>query len=323
MTARAALFSRLSAAAVIGLLAGSLWLRTGDILLWLQHSAPDLVTRALDERAPRVVAAILAGAALALAGVVVQGTVRNPLAEPGLLGITAGSGLGAVIVVTTGVGGGGRPMLIVTAITAGLLTFAVIALLAWRGGLLPERFVLVGIGCGYAISAVTTFLLLRSDPWETPRILTWLSGTTYGRSLPDVMPVAIMLVLAIPTFLGMRRQLDLLAIDDDTPRILGVQLQRTRLGMLALGAVLAAVAVVAVGTVGFVGLVAPHLARNLVGAKHSRVIPLAIVLGALLVLIADTLGRTVIAPSQLPAGLMIALVGAPYFVWLLSRERER
>jgi len=312
----------LAAAVVIGLLAGSLWLQTGDIVLWLQRAAPDLVARALDERWPRIAAAVLAGAALALAGVTVQGTVRNPLAEPGLLGITAGAGLGAVIVVTTGFGGGGRPAIIAMAIAAGLLTFALITLLAWRGGMLPDRFVLVGIGCGYAISAVTTFLLLRSDPWKTPRILTWLSGTTYGRSLPDVIPVAIVLLLAVPLLWGMRRQLDLLAVDEDTPRLLGVPLERTRLGVLAVAAVLAAVAVVAIGTVGFVGLVAPHLARTLVGARHGRVIPVAMVLGGLLVLVADTLGRTLIAPSQLPAGLMIALVGAPYFVWLLGRMRD-
>lgn len=309
----------LAVAIVIGLLAGSLWLKLGDIVLWVQSAAPDLVGRALDERAPRVAAAVLAGAALSLAGVAVQGTVRNPLAEPGLLGITAGAGLGAVIVVTTGLGGGGRPALIAMAVLAGLATFGLITLLSWRGGLLPDRFVLVGIGCGYALTAVTAFLLLRSDPWETPRILTWLSGTTYGRSLPDVLPVAIVLVVALPVLLGMRRELDLLAIDEDTPRILGMRPGRARLGILALAAVLAAVSVVAVGTVGFVGLVAPHLARALVGARHGRVIPVAMVLGGLLVLVADTLGRTLIAPSHLPAGLMIALVGAPYFVWLLRR----
>lgn len=311
----------LLASIVVGLLAGSLWLRTGDIALWLQQAAPDLVSRALDERAPRIAAAVLAGAALALAGVSVQSTVRNPLAEPGLLGITAGAGLGAVIVVTTGLGGGGRPVLVALAVIAGLATFAVVALLAWRGGLQPDRFVLIGIGCGYALTAVTTFLLLRSDPWETPRILTWLSGTTYGRSLPDVIPALVALLIATPLLLVFRRHLDLLAVDDDTPRILGVQLERTRLGVLAIAAVLAAVSVVAVGTVSFVGLVAPHLARALVGARHSRVIPVAMLLGGLFVLVADTLGRTLIAPSQLPAGLMIALIGAPYFVWILRQTR--
>ena len=304
---------------LIGMLAGSMWLQTGDLLLWLSQSAPDLVARAFDERAPRVAAAVLAGAALALSGVVVQGTVRNPLAEPSLLGITAGAGLGAVIVVTTGIGGGGRPMIIAFAIVAGLATFAAITLLAMRGGLLPDRFVLVGIGASYALTAVTAFMLLRSEPWETPRILTWLSGTTYGRTLGDVLPVALVLVVVAPILFALRRQLDLLAIDEDTPRILGLQPQRTRFGLLALAALLAAVAVVAVGTVGFVGLVAPHLARTLVGARHARIMPTAMLIGAVLVLSADTLGRTLIAPSQLPAGLMIALIGAPYFVWVIRR----
>ncbi|WP_414693698.1 MULTISPECIES: iron ABC transporter permease [unclassified Plantibacter] len=306
--------------AIVGLLAGSLWLRTGDIALWLNGTAPDLIARALDDRMPRVLAALLSGAALALAGCVVQSTVRNPLAEPGILGITAGAGLGAVFVVTTL--GGGRPLLILMAVVMGLATFGLIALLAWRGGLLPDRFVLIGIGCGYGLSALTTFLLLRADPWNTPRILTWLSGTTYGRTIPDVAPVAVALVIAIPVLFGMRRQLDLLAVDEDTPRILGVRLERTRLGVLTIAAVLAALSVVAIGAVGFVGLVAPHLARALIGARHSRIIPVSMLLGALLVCVADTLGRTLIAPAQIPAGLMIALIGAPYFVWLLRRSRE-
>jgi iron complex transport system permease protein len=312
----------LAAVVTIALLAGSIWLRTGDIALWIQQGAPALVSRALDERLARIVAAVLAGAALALSGVAVQGTVRNPLAEPGLLGITAGAGMGAVLVVTMGIGGGGRPAIVAMAIVCGLLTFGVIAALAWRGGLLPDRFVLIGIGSGYAITAVTTFLLLQSDPWETPRILTWLSGTTYGRSLSDTLPVAVVLLLALPVLIGSRRELDLLSVDEDTPRILGIAPGRTRLGILLVGAALAAAAVVAVGTVGFVGLVAPHLARTLVGSRHGRVIPVAMVLGGLLVLVADTLGRTLIAPSQLPAGLMIALVGAPYFVWLLRGVRS-
>ncbi|WP_405111641.1 iron ABC transporter permease [Micromonospora sp. NBC_01405] len=310
----------LVAAVLVGLLAGSLWLRTGDVVLWLQSAAPDLIGRALDDRAPRVAATVVAGAALALAGTVVQGTVRNPLAEPGVLGITAGAGLGAVIVVTSGAAGG-RPALIVTAVAMGLGTFALIALLAWRGGLLPDRFLLIGIGCGYALSDISTFLLLRADPWDTPQILTWLSGTTYGRTFADVLPVALVLLLATPAVLGMRRQLDLLAIDEDTPRIFGVRRDGARLSLLTIAAVVAAVSVIAVGVVGFVGLVAPHIARSLVGVRHGRIIPVAMLLGGLLVCVADTLGRTLIAPSQIPAGLMMALVGAPYFVWLLRRSR--
>ncbi|MEE2041356.1 iron ABC transporter permease [Nocardiopsis sp. CT-R113] len=310
----------LVAAVLVGLLAGSLWLRTGDLSLWLRGTAPDLIGRALDERVPRVAAAVLAGAALALAGSIVQGTVRNPLAEPGLLGITAGAGLGAVIVVTSNPTSG-LPSLVTMSVLTGLATFAVIAALAWRGALRPDRFVLIGIGCGYSLTSVTTFLLLRADPWQTPRIFTWLSGTTYGRTLPDVVPVAVVLLVAAPLMLGLARHLDLLAVDEDTPRILGMRVERTRLALLTVAAVLAAVSVVAVGVVGFVGLVAPHLARALVGARHGRSIPVAMLVGGLLVCVADTLGRTLIAPSQMPAGLMIALVGAPYLVWLLRRSR--
>lgn len=308
----------LVAAVVYGLLAGSLWLRLGDIALWLRDAAPGLVGGALDTRAPRVTAAVLAGAALGVAGTVVQGTVRNPLAEPGLLGIIAGAGLGAVIA-TTMLPGSGRTVLVALAVTTGLATFALVAALSWRGGLLPDRFVLIGIGCGYGISSVTTFLLLRANPYDTPRIFTWLSGTTYGRTFPDVVPVAVVLLLTLPVLLAMRRQIDLMSVDEDTPRILDVPVERTRLGLLTLAAVLAAVSVVAVGVVGFVGLVAPHLARSLVGGRHGRVLPVAMVLGAAMVCLADGLGRSVIAPAQIPAGLMIALVGAPYFVWLLRR----
>ncbi|TXS05986.1 iron ABC transporter permease [Streptomyces sp. col6] len=310
----------LVAAAVVGTLAGSLWLKTGDVALWIQGTAPDLIGAALDDRVPRVTAAIVAGMALGLAGCVVQGTVRNPLAEPGVLGITAGAGLGAAGVVTSGLGGG-QTVLVVVAVAAGLATFAVIALLAWRGGFLPDRFVLIGIGVGYGLSSVTTFLLLHADPYNTPRIFTWLSGTTYGRTFPDVVPVAVALALAFPVLLSMRERLDLLAVDEDTPRIVGVRVERTRFAALAIAAVLAALSVVAVGVVGFVGLVAPHLARSLVGARQARAIPVAMLLGGLLVCVADALGRTVAAPSQVPAGLMIALVGAPYFVWVLKRSR--
>ncbi|MGW4021348.1 iron ABC transporter permease [Streptomyces sp. NPDC005009] len=310
----------LAGAALVAVLAGSLWLRTGDIALWARGAAPDLIGRALDDRVPRVAAAVLAGAALGLAGCVVQSAVRNPLAEPGVLGITAGAGLGAASVVTSDLSGG-RPVLVAVAVAAGLATFAVIALLAWRGGFLPDRFVLIGIGCGYGLTSITTFLLLRADPYNTPRIFTWLSGTTYGRTLPDVVPVAVALTLALPVLLFLRGRLDLLAVDEDTPRVVGVRVERTRFAALAIAAVLAALSVIAIGVVGFVGLVAPHLARLLVGARHGRAIPVAMLLGGVLVCVADALGRTLVAPAQVPAGLMIALVGAPYFVWVLRKSR--
>jgi ABC-type Fe3+-siderophore transport system permease subunit len=305
---------------LLGLLAGNTWLLTGDIMLWLSGDGAPMIRFALDERAPRVAAALAAGAALALSGALVQATCRNPLAEPGILGITGGAGLGAVIVVTGG-GGGGNTSLLVAATAGALVAFALVYGLAWRHGLDADRLVLVGIGVWYGSLAMTTFLLIRSNPWDTPRIFTWLSGTTYGRTWEQVLPVAVLLLVAFPVALVVRRELDLLALDEDTPRLVGVGLERVRLMVLTVAAVLAAVSVAAVGVIGFVGLVAPHAARALVGGRHSRTLPVAVLLGAVLVGLADAFGRTVVAPAQIPAGLAVALIGAPYFVYLLARSR--
>lgn len=307
---------------VVGLLAGSTWLRTGDVALWLQGDGPPLVRFALDERAPRVAAAVLAGAALALAGALVQATCRNPLAEPGILGITGGAGLGAVVVVTGGVTtAASTSSVLVAAAVGALLAFACVYGLAWRGGLDADRLVLIGIGVWYGTVALSTYLLVRANPWDTPRLYTWLSGSTYGRSWEQVLPVAVALLVALPAAFVVRRELDLLALDEDTPRLVGVGLERVRLVVLVLAALLAAMAVAAVGVVGFVGLVAPHVARALVGGRHARSVPVAVLVGAVLLGVADAVGRTAIAPAQLPAGLVVALIGAPYFVYLLARSR--
>ncbi|WP_203581137.1 iron ABC transporter permease [Microbacterium hibisci] len=310
----------LGAVVLVGMLVGSTQLLTGDILLWLTDAAPARIAFALDERAPRVIAAVTAGAALGLAGSLTQAVSRNPLADPSLLGITGGAGLGAVLVVTSATAS--TFGMLVAAVLGGLLAFALVYGLAWRGGLSADRFILIGIGVSYGAVALTTFVLLRANPWDTPKIYTWLSGTTYGRIWEQVIPLAIVLLVVLPFAFAHRRDLDILAMDEDTPRLVGIRLERTRLALLVSAAVLAALSVVAVGVIGFVGLVAPHAARALVGARHSRVIPVAVVLGAVLVGTADALGRTVIAPAQLPAGLVVALIGAPYFVWLLWRSRD-
>ena len=305
---------------LLGLLAGHTWLLTGDVALWLQGEAPPAIAFALDERAPRIAAAVVAGGALALSGAIIQGVSRNPLADPSILGVTGGGGLGAVLVITSAVSS--TAGMIAGAIAGALLAFALVYLLSWRGGLNADRFLLIGIGVSYFTVSLTTFFLLRSNPWDTPKIYTWLSGTTYGRVWEQVLPLAIVLAIALPFVVMSRRELDVLSLDEDTPRLVGIRLEPVRLTLLVVAAVLAALSVTAIGVIGFVGLVAPHAARALVGARHARVIPVAVLLGGLLVGVADTIGRTVIAPAQLPAGLVVALIGAPYFVWLLWRSRD-
>lgn len=310
------------AAGVVGLMAGDSWLRAGDLSLYLAGDAPVWLQFVLDERAPRVAAALLAGAGLALSGTLVQATCRNPLAEPGILGITGGAGVGAVLVVTRGATEVPSPTAVLVASTIGaLVAFALVYGLAWRNGLDADRLVLIGIGFWYGAMALVTYLLVRSNPWDTPRIYTWMSGTTYGRTWEQVTPVAIAVAVAVPLAWVVRRELDLLALDEDTPRLVGVGLEKVRLLVLLVAAVVAALCVSAVGVVGFVGLVAPHAAKALVGGRHVRVIPVAVLLGAVLLGVADLVGRTVIAPAQVPAGLVVALIGAPYFVYLLARSR--
>ncbi|MEU5873930.1 iron ABC transporter permease [Glycomyces sp. NPDC047369] len=305
-----------------GMLSGDTMLLGGDLLNWVAGKTGASYTWIIEQRYPRVLAAILAGAALACAGAVTQGILRNPLAEPGLLGVTAGAGIGAVTLITWAPSSGAWAVTGVAAV-GGLGAFALVYALAWRGGLDTSRLVLVGIGVWSIGMAAITLIILASDPWNTPKAMTWLSGTTYGRTADRLIPLAAALVVVLPLIIAHRKEIDLLALDDDTPRTLGVRLERTRLLLLGAAAVLTAAAVAVVGVIGFVGLVAPHLARGLVGSRHARVLPVSILLGILLVSLADTLGRTVIAPAQIPAGLVCSLIGTPYFIWLLWRTRTR
>ena len=308
-----------AATVVAGTLLGDRVLLLGDVAYWLDGLADRQVDFVLRQRVPRVASALLAGAALAAAGSVVQAVCRNPLAEPGLLGVTAGAGFGAVCVVLL-VPGAPLWMVSSAAIVAALMTTAGVLAAASRGGLATDRLVLIGVATWAGAGALTTVVIQTVAPWDVNLALTWLSGSTYGRAWRDVAPVAVALLVLLPPALLRHRELDLLSLDETSPRVLGVDVDRHRPRLLALAAVLTAASVSAVGVVGFVGLVAPHAARSLVGSHHARSLPVATLLGALLVGVADTVGRAALAPIQLPAGLVVAIIGAPYFVWLLWRR---
>ena len=308
-------------AALAGAMLGDTMLLTGDLLNRVIGRSGPIVTYVLDARVPRVLAAVVAGAALAVAGAVIQAVCRNPLAEPGILGVTGGAGLGAILVISLVPAAGLWLITGAAFVGAGVATVLVVGLAATRGGWDSDRLVLIGVGVSAAAAALTTVVIVLTDPWNVGKALTWLSGSTYGRTFPQVAPVAVTLAPAGPALWQAHRALDLLAVDEDTARVVGVPVDRARPVLLGVACLLTATAVCAVGVIAFVGLVAPHAARVLVGAQHRRVLPVAALLGALLVSVADTLGRTVIAPGQLPAGLLAALVGTPYFVWLLWRSR--
>jgi ferric hydroxamate transport system permease protein len=313
----------LAVVTVVGsVLLGDTKLLLGDVLNWVTGQAGPIVTNVMENRAPRVVAALLAGASLALAGAAIQAVARNPLAEPGIIGVAGGAGLGAITMITLVSGVGFWTQAGFAGLGAALAITLVFAMAA-RGGFASERLVLIGFAVQAGTQALITLLITLSDPWNETKALTWLGGSTYGRSFEHLVPMALALLLVVPVLVRARGELDLLSVDDETPRVLGVHVPRSRLLLLTCAVLLTGAAVAGVGVIAFVGLVAPHAARVIVGRRHARTLPVAALIGGILVCVADTVGRTVIAPAQLPAGLMTALIGAPYFVWLLYRSRAR
>ncbi|WP_049580248.1 iron ABC transporter permease [Streptomyces sp. SBT349] len=298
----------------------------GEILSSLLGSGGRLPEAVVSYRLPRVLVAALAGACLAVAGVAVQAVVRNPLAEPGLIGVTAGSSAGAVLVILV-LPSAPAAALPVAAGLGGVLALAVVLLLAaggqreGRAGLDPTRVVLVGLGTAATTMGLVHVMVVGAQ-MNISSALTWMAGSTYGRDY-DALGWLVVPGLAAIALVLAARPVNLLALGDDVPRALGLDLGRSRLLVLGAGAVLASGTAAAVGAVGFVGLVAPHLARRLVGGSVARTVPMAALLGAVLVVAADALGRWLLAPTEIPVGMMTAVLGAPYLVWLLRRSPDR
>ncbi|MEX2536332.1 MAG: iron ABC transporter permease [Trueperaceae bacterium] len=289
--------------------------------LGLETGNPDhpLVVRTF--RLPRIVLAALVGAALALSGAVLQGITRNPLADPGVLGINQGAGLAAVTLLTLAPAASGA-LLPWVALGGGLLAALLIYLLAWNRGASPTRLLLVGIGLGAVATALTTFLIVFGDVREVQRALVWLTGSVYGRTWEHVRVLGLWMLVLVPLVLLGARSLNILSLGDAPAKALGQRVEFAR-GLLIIVAVALATGAVAVaGTVAFAGLMAPHAARRLVGGAFEALLPVSALFGALLLLVADLAGRTVIAPSQLPVGLVTAVIGAPYLLYLLWRQRS-
>src|SRR5690606_33329169 len=211
----AVLAALLIGALLAGMLLGDRWVLTGDIVNWITGDSSTGMAAMLEGRWPRVGAALLAGLALAIAGSAVQAVCRNPLAEPGILGVTAGAGVGAVTLITVLPTAGTLTMTVIASGSA-LLAFGTVYLLAYRGGLNSDRLVLIGVGMWMGCNAISTFIIVAFDPWNTVKALTWLSGSTYGRTPEQLLPVGIALVVLTPLIVIARRELDLLALDDDT-----------------------------------------------------------------------------------------------------------
>jgi iron complex transport system permease protein len=274
---------------------------------------PTWAEKVIELRMPRTVLAVVIGVALGLAGALLQGVTRNPLASPDVVGVSQGAGLAASIVIVAG-----APIAVLApAALVGGLGAAAVVLMFGRG----NRFVLAGIAVAVALKAVTEIVIVGAAPIDGQRAQIWLVGTLAGWGYDEARTVAIVIVALIPVLLWAGRALDTSALSDDVARAIGVRVGARRLVMTLAGVLLAAFATAQVGAVDFVALAAPQIAKQLAKAERPPLF-CAAVTGAVLTVVADTAARTVFAPTQLPVGVLTAALGGPYLIWLLVRRRR-
>lgn len=277
-------------------------------------------------RLPRIVVSILVGAGLALSGCIIQGVSKNALADPGLLGINAGAGLMVILyVVFWGTKTIASVFTLPFLALAGAGTTAVlIYVLSYKKGegIAPLRLILTGIAVQAGISALTTVLVIRLDETQFDFVANWQAGSIWGSSWRFVLSLLPWLLLLVPYVFYKARVLDVLNMGNEVALSLGAQVERERRRLLAASVALAAACVSVSGGIGFVGLIAPHLARRLVGPRHAILLPACALTGALLVSSADTLSRIILQPAELPTGIVVAVIGAPYFLYLLAKSRQ-
>lgn len=314
----------LLAALVLALMSGDRAIPAAAILpalLARPEAAPDVVFILRELRLPRAILAMLTGAALSLAGAICQAAMRNPLAEPGLIGVNGGAALAAMILLVAlpGISVGWLPW---AAFAGAAVMVAVIQGLALRVGMRSQRIILIGIGCSAFAGGIAGFLSVFGEVTAVQRAMIWMAGSLQDARWSKTGVLLAWLIVPVALIFAGARLLDMLALEDTVLRALGLHPALARGGALVLCAALAGAAVAATGPVSFVGLIAPHIARRLGGPGMAREWPMTAVCGALLLLIADTLGRSLIAPAQIPAGIVTALLGAPFFGWLIWRARN-
>jgi iron complex transport system permease protein len=317
-------------AAVGGLVIGptsiSAWHVIGDVLsrVGIGHHRLDTLQSTIvwQLRAPRMVLGLLAGAMLAVAGGTYQGVFRNPLADPYLLGVAAGAGLGATFAIVNVGNGLGTPawtpLLAFVGAMAAVTTTWLIGGRSMRSN--PATLILAGVAVSSLLTSAQTFLQQQSTG-SIARVYIWLLGSLASASWHSVGMVLPYVALCAVVCVAAGRALDVMSVGEDESRSLGVPVRRVRLVVIAASSLGTAAVVSAVGLIGFVGIIVPHVVRLLVGTSYRRILPISVVVGAAFLVFADTIARTVMAPSELPLGVVTALVGAPVFVLILSLRR--
>jgi iron complex transport system permease protein len=292
----------------------------GEVLATLAGGGSDdsaFIVRTL--RLPRGLTSLLVGAAFGLSGAVFQRLARNPLASPDIIGINAGAAVAAVFVIV--VLDGSSTQVTGAALVGAVVTALAVYLLAYKQGVTGYRLVLVGIGVTAVLTSITSYLLTRAEIFDARRATVWLTGSLNGRGWEHVRPVGVALLVLVPVTMGLARQLRMLELGDDAATALGARVEHARAALLLSATGLAAVATASAGPVGFVALVSPQIARRLVGGRSLGLLP-ATACGALLLAASDLVGRRIVAPTELPVGIITAILGAPYLLFLLARANR-
>lgn len=276
-------------------------------------------------RLPRMIIALLVGASIAVSGAIWQGVSQNGLADPGILGVNAGAGFAVVLFIFVFQGTmsnlGQLTIFILPLFAFAGAAFAafLIYVLAWKKGITPVRLILTGIGVNAAFSAAIVVIQLKMSPNDFNQAIVWLSGSIWGSSWTYVLSVLPWMLIFLVLALVRARYLNIMNLGDQLSYGLGISVHKERSFMMLIAVALAGASVAVAGSISFLGLAAPHLARKLVGPKHQGMIPASALIGALLLLLADTLGRVILAPSEVPVGLVVSALGAPYFIYLLMK----
>ncbi|MGE7665250.1 FecCD family ABC transporter permease [Ureibacillus composti] len=275
-------------------------------------------------RLPRLIITLLAGMALALSGAILQGITRNDLADPGIIGINAGAGIAvAIAFLFIPIELGSFVYFIpIVAFIGALLTAILIYLFSYSKttGLSPVRLVLVGIGFSSALSGAMIVIISSAEREKVDFIANWLAGNIWGADWPFIWAILPWLVILIPFTLYKAHRLNLLGLSEPVAIGVGLSIEKERIVLLLTAVALAASAVSVTGGISFIGLLAPHIAKALVGPRNQLFIPIAILLGGWILVFADTIGHNLIEPNGIPAGIMVAFIGAPYFIYLLLKK---
>ncbi|HEX5567072.1 MAG TPA: iron chelate uptake ABC transporter family permease subunit [Streptomyces sp.] len=314
----AALAAALLAAVVASLCLGESTVAPTEVarVLLGQPSPDELVVGTL--RLPRLTVGLLVGAALGVAGGLIQTVARNPLASPEIIGVTHGATAVTVGAMTFGLTS--YALLPYLSVAGGMLAAALVYVFAWRRGVQAARFVLIGLGFSVALRSVTQLFMTKGDFLAAQQAQVWMTGSLNGRGWEQAEPLGWALLLLLPAVLWCARAQRDVSLDDDTATALGVRLGRTRLGLTVTGVVLASVATGAAGPVDFVALLSPQIARRLTRTAQIPLLGTAL-LGALIVTLGDLLARRLFAPVELPVGVLTSAIGAPYLIWLIIRSR--